>query len=189
MRRSYRIYRADATGGSNQLSHQNDFMPMDAIKKEEESLDDDYNIGDYLETNVDCSTSESFDTGNGDMYMTPTSPPSTKSFNDPFQMQLTNKQVLHSMLSQKEWITSPRRKSTIHLHDNASSSPPLSQRSETITKPLSYAAESSNNNRYRSFGMYIAETLSQLDERHANELHISILQEIIKVQTKVANAQ
>lgn len=185
--RSYRVYRSESGNISNPL-HENDYGPMmNTIKQEDNSLDDDYNIGDYLETNVDCSTSESLDAGNIDMFASSCSPAMEPVFNEqhPFYGRLSKKQV-QTLQSQQVWINA-RSKSSTHLLDGESSSPPSSQRSEMNNKSHSYSEEP-NINRYHSFGMYIADTLGRLDDRHAHELHINILQEIIKVQTKVANS-
>lgn len=40
-------------------------------------------------------------------------------------------------------------------------------------------------NKYTSFGQYIADTLAEMDEKYANELHLHILQEIIKMRSKI----
>lgn len=157
-----------------------------SVKQEENSFDDDYNIGDYLETNVDCSNSESMDAGNIDMYASSSSP-APEPFNEqhPFYGRLSKKQI-QTLQSQQVWINATA-KSSSHMLDGESSSPPLSHRSEINNKSHSYTEEV-NANRYKSFGLYIADTLNRMDDKHAHELHISILQEIIKVQTKVANS-
>lgn len=40
-------------------------------------------------------------------------------------------------------------------------------------------------NKYTSFGQYIADTLQGMDEKYANELHVHILEEIIKIKSKI----
>lgn len=40
-------------------------------------------------------------------------------------------------------------------------------------------------NKYSSFGQYIADTLQEMDEKYANELHVHILEEIIKIKSKI----
>lgn len=105
--------------------------------------------------------------------------------NQTFFGGLSKKQV-QTLQSQQVWINATARNSNA---DGESSSPCLSQRSDLNNKPthLDYLPSGSAN-RYHSFGLYIADMLDRMDDKYANELHISILQEIIKVQTKIARA-
>lgn len=157
-----------------------DFFPKHI--KIEENSSDDYNINDYLETSVNA---ESPDAGGMDMYASSSSSVMDQMANESFFCGLSKKQV-QTLQSQQVWINS-KAKSSSNLRDAESSSPSYSQRSEVDVKPNHNESRSmGNSNRYQSFGMYIADTLNRMDEKYANELHISILQEIIKVQTKVS---
>lgn len=177
--RSYRVYReldeAPHAGNSS------DYFPIVKAVKVEENSSDEYNIGDYLETNV-----ESPDDDGNDMFASslPSTLDQAPSESHPFYGRLSKKQI-QTLQSQQVWINSTA-KSSMSFRD--SSSPSLSQRSEMNNKVSGDYSENrpdTNLNRYQSFGLYIADTLNSMDDKHANELHISILQEIIKIQTKI----
>lgn len=149
--------------------------------KVEENSGDEYNIGDYLETNVESPD----DDGGMDMFASslPSTHDQASNENHPFYGRLSKKQI-QTLQSQQVWINSTG-KSSMSFRD--SSSPSLSQRSEMNNKAGVYSDNRPDTslNRYQSFGVYIADTLNSMDDKHANELHISILQEIIKIQTKI----
>lgn len=164
---------------------------MSKTIKLEENSSDECNIGDYLETRVNCSNSVSPDVGcmDLDMYASPSSSTmeqTTTSEGHPFYGRLSKKQI-QTLQSQQVWINSTV-KSSSSVRDGESSSPSLSHRSEANNKSILPDNRSDGNcNKYQSFGLYIADTLNRMTDKHANELHISILQEIIKIQTKIAN--
>lgn len=81
-----------------------------------------------------------------------------------------------------------------HLKDDESSS--SSQQSDPKVNPMHTDVTTNNHdvfgmnkaisvNKYSSFGQYIADTLHGMDEKYANELHVHILEEIIKIKSKI----
>lgn len=79
-----------------------------------------------------------------------------------------------------------------HLKEDESSS--SSQQSDQKVHPAQtdlntnhhdIFAINKNVNKYSSFGQYIADTLQGMDEKYANELHVHILEEIIKIKSKI----
>lgn len=88
------------------------------------------------------------------------------------------------------WVNSLPNLSIIprHIRDEESSSPSPSHHSDQKIQSASNNHDSCSNknaNKYSSFGQYIADTLYEMDEKYANELHVHILQEIIKVKSKI----
>lgn len=89
------------------------------------------------------------------------------------------------------WVNSLPNLSIIprNLKDEESSSPSPSQQSDrkahtaTTNSFDSYGVK--NGNKYASFGQYIADTMLEMDDKYANELHVHILQEIIKIKSKI----
>lgn len=83
-----------------------------------------------------------------------------------------------------------------HMKDDESSSPSSSpQQSEHKSSHATQPELNLNHhdifaidktvNKYSSFGQYIADTLHGMDEKYANELHVHILEEIIKIKSKI----
>lgn len=181
--RSYRIYR-DGMEMNSAIS--SGYFPGAKHVKLEENSSDDYNINDYLETSVN---SESPDTHHMEVYASSSTSGIDQVPNDnqTFFGGLSKKQI-QTLQSQQVWINATARNSS-NTRDGESSSPCLSHRSDLNIKPshLDYRPNDSTN-RYQAFGLYIADMLDRMDDRYANELHISILQEIIKVQTKISHA-
>lgn len=79
-----------------------------------------------------------------------------------------------------------------HLKEDESSS--SSQQSASNVHATHTDANTNNHdvfginktvNKYTSFGQYIADTLQGMDEKYANELHVHILEEIIKIKSKI----
>lgn len=89
------------------------------------------------------------------------------------------------------WVNSLPNLSIIprHIRDEESSSPSPSHHSDQKNQSTSNNHDNNcsnkNLNKYSSFGQYIADTLYEMDERYANELHVHILQEIIKIKSKI----
>lgn len=168
--------------------------------KYEDDSSDECDVNDFLETSVHSHT-------NNNDYPTETSLQSSSNYPSVSSSQL-NEESLNgnratSTLSRAQqienfpriWVNSLPNLSIIpknlkeHVHDESSSAS-LSQQSTGDHK-----SQTQNNhheifpnksvNKYNSFGQYIADTLHEMDEKYANELHVHILQEIIKIKSKI----
>lgn len=175
-------------------------------KKFDDESDDDCNVADFLETSLNSNNVASLPES--------TSPANFASSSTSQLAQLTAQNIngngsLFTNVSTDRiqnhenfpriWVNSlpnlpllPR-----HIKDDESSSPSSSQHSEHnksshVTQPSDLNlnhhdifAINKTFNKYSSFGQYIADTLQGMDEKYANELHVHILEEIIKIKSKI----
>lgn len=175
---------------------------LQAMIKYEEESSDECNVNDFVETNVDNHSDDmAVETSTPDIH-----PSSSSSrvhdnqmrgsngtrFSNPFSNRSS---AAHSENLPRIWVNSLPNLSIIptkHLKEDDSSS----QQSSNDVRNHSQTADNSQNvnyhhqtsqvtNKYTSFGQYIADTLAEMDEKYANELHVHILQEIIKIKSKI----
>lgn len=176
---------------------------LQAMIKYEEDSSDECNVNDFVETNVDSHSDDmAVETSTPDIH--PSSSSSILRLQEnqmrasngtrlanPFSNRLS---AAHSENVPRIWVNSLPNLSIIptkNLKDDDSSS---QQSSNDVrnhsqipenSQHVNYHQTSQLTNKYTSFGQYIADTLSEMDEKYANELHVHILQEIIKIKSKI----
>lgn len=160
--------------------------------KYEDGSSNDCNVNDYLETTVNSHTT---DFSGGETSPKDSNYPSAATSSSQLNDELSNNgnRINPALMRAPSadsfpriWVNSLPHLSIIprNLKDEDSSSPAPSQQSDRKSQTANtYASKSVN--KYNSFGQYIADTLHEMDEKHANELHVHILQEIIKIKSKI----
>lgn len=165
------------------------------IKYEDDSSND-CNVNDYLETTVNSHNTEfSGETSPKDSNY-PSAATSSSQLND--ELAINGSRINPTLMRAPSvdsfpriWVNSLPHLSIIprNLKDEDSSSPSPSQQSDRQTtanhRDHDTAYTSKSVNKYNSFGQYIADTLHEMDDKYANELHVHILQEIIKIKSKI----
>lgn len=175
-------------------------MPAQEIKFEDEDSDDDYNAADFLETSLNS---------NNALSLPESSPANIASASSSQLTQLTaqningNGSIFSNVTSDRLanqsdsfpriWVNSLPNLPMLSSHlkgDESSSSSQSDQKGhqnqpELNTNHHDLFAMNKTVNKYSSFGQYIADTLQEMDEKYANELHVHILEEIIKIKSKI----
>lgn len=175
-------------------------MPAQEIKFEDEDSDDDYNAADFLETSLNS---------NNALSLPESSPANIASASSSQLTQLTaqningNGSIFSNVTSDRLanqsdsfpriWVNSLPNLPMLSNHlkgDESSSSSQSDQKGhqnqpELNTNHHDLFAMNKTVNKYSSFGQYIADTLQEMDEKYANELHVHILEEIIKIKSKI----
>lgn len=172
--------------------------------KYEDGSSNDCNVNDYLETTVN-SGSHTTEFSGGDASPKdsnyPSATTSTSQLNDDLSLHANriNPALMRAPSVDsfpRIWVNSLPNLSIIprNLKDEDSSSPAPSQHSDRKSQTATNHRDHDNSyinsapknvNKYSSFGQYIADTLHEMDDKYANELHVQILQEIIKIKSKI----
>lgn len=168
--------------------------------KYEDGSSNDCNVNDYLETTVNSHTTEcSGETSPKDSNY-PSAATSSSQLND--ELSINGNRINPASMRAPSvdsfpriWVNSLPHLSIIprNLKDEDSSSPAPSQQSDRKSQTAGGNHRDHDNNtyttksvnKYNSFGQYIADTLHEMDDKYANELHVHILQEIIKIKSKI----
>lgn len=175
-------------------------MPAQEIKFEDDDSDDDCNAADFLETSLNS---------NNALSLPESSPANFASASSSQLAQLTaqningNGSIFSNVTSDRLanqdsfpriWVNSLPNLPMLSTHlkgDESSSSSQSDQKGHQNQPELNtnhhdlFAMNKSVVNKYSSFGQYIADTLQEMDEKYANELHVHILEEIIKIKSKI----
>lgn len=188
------------SNGSTSVEERDENMPAQEIKFEDEDSDDDYNAADFLETSLNS---------NNALSLPESSPANIASASSSQLTQLTaqningNGSIFSNVTSDRLanqsdsfpriWVNSLPNLPMLSSHlkgDESSSSSQSDQKGhqnqpELNTNHHDLFAMNKTVNKYSSFGQYIADTLQEMDEKYANELHVHILEEIIKIKSKI----
>lgn len=186
------------------MEERDDSIPAQEIKYEDEDTDDDCNVADFLETSMNSNNMVSLPESSPVNYATPSS-----SATQLAQLTTQNINGNGSLFSNvptdrlgaqdnfpRMWVNSLPNLPMLsrHLKADESSSSSSSQQSDQKGHQTqsdlhinhnNIFAPNKNVNKYTSFGQYIADTLQGMDEKYANELHVHILEEIIKIKSKI----
>lgn len=193
----YRNYQK--SNGSTSVEERDDSIPAQEIKFEDEDSDDDCNAADFLETSLNSNNALSL----------PESTPANFASASSSQLaQLTaqningNGSIFSNVSSDRLanqdsfpriWVNSLPNLPMLSSHLKGDESSSSSQSEQKVLQPQTELntnhhdlfAVNKNVNKYNSFGQYIADTLQEMDEKYANELHVHILEEIIKIKSKI----
>lgn len=194
---AYRNYQK--SNGSTSVEERDESIPAQDIKFEDDDSDDDCNAADFLETSLNSNNALSL----------PESTPANFASASSSQLaQLTTQNmngngsifsnVSTDRLANQDsfpriWVNSLPNLPMLSNHlkgDESSSSSQSDQKGhqtqpELNTNHHDLFAVNKTVNKYNSFGQYIADTLQEMDEKYANELHVHILEEIIKIKSKI----
>lgn len=166
--------------------------------KYEDGSSNDCNVNDYLETTVNSHTTDFAGETSPKDSNYPSAATSSSQLND--DLSINGSRINPALMRAPSvdsfpriWVNSLPHLSIIprNLKDEDSSSPAPSQHSDRKSQTAANHRDHENPyttkgvNKYNSFGQYIADTLNEMDEKYANELHVHILQEIIKIKSKI----
>lgn len=190
------------SNGSTSVEEREDSIPAQEIKYEDEDTDDECNVADFLETSMNSNNMVSLPDTSPANYATPSS-----STTQLAQLSTQNINGNGSIFSNvpadrlgaqdnfpRMWVNSlpnlPMLSRHLKVDDSSSSSQQSDQKGHQTQSDLhinhnNIFATNKNVNKYTSFGQYIADTLQGMDEKYANELHVHILEEIIKIKSKI----
>lgn len=178
------------------MEERDDSIPPQEIKFEDDDSDDDCNAADFLEIS------------NNALSLPESSPANFASATSSQLAQLTaqningNGSIFSNVSSDRLanqdsfpriWVNSLPNLPMLSTHlkgDESSSSSQSDQKAhqtqpELNTNHHDLFAANKTVNKYSSFGQYIADTLQEMEEKYANELHVHILEEIIKIKSKI----
>lgn len=188
------------SNGSTSVEERDDSILPQEIKFEDDDSDDDCNAADFLETSLNS---------NNTLSLPETSPANFASASSSQLAQLTsqnlngNGSIFSNVTSDRLanpdsfpriWVNSLPNLPMLSNHlkgDESSSSSQSDQKGHQPQTELNtnhhdlFNAVNKAVNKYSSFGQYIADTLQEMDEKYANELHVHILEEIIKIKSKI----
>lgn len=196
------------SNGSTSVEERDDSIPAQEIKFEDDDSEDDCNAADFLETSLNSNNTLSLPETSSANFVASAS--SSQHLSQLTSQNLNGNGSLFSNVASDRlanqdsfphiWVNSlpnlPMLSSHLKGDESSSSSQSADQKvgghpqqtdlnTNHHGNDLFAAAVSKSVNKYSSFGQYIADTLQEMDEKYANELHVHILEEIIKIKSKI----
>lgn len=197
------------SNGSTSVEERDDSIPAQEIKFEDDDSDDDCNAADFLETSMNSNNTLSLPETSSANFGASAS--SSQHLAQLTSQNLNGNGSLFSNVASDRltnpdsfpriWVNSLPNLPMLPNHLKGDESSSSSQSDQKIGHPQQQSDLSTNHhgndlfaaavnksvNKYSSFGQYIADTLQEMDEKYANELHVHILEEIIKIKSKIFN--
>lgn len=198
------------SNGSTSVEERDDSIPAQEIKFEDDDSDDDCNAADFLETSLNSNNTLSLPetsaannfaaSASSSQHLAQLTSQNLNGNGSLFSNVASDRLAGHQDSFPRIWVNSLPNLPMLSSHLKGDESSSSSQSDQKVGHPqqsdlntnhhgndlfAAAAAVNKSINKYSSFGQYIADTLQEMDEKYANELHVHILEEIIKIKSKI----